>query len=97
MGKHIHSPFADAVLRCYRWSRCMQTLMNPGERFLTEEWTYPSAVAASAPHGMHPVPVAMDKDGMSPAALRKVLGQWDTATQGRRYVCVPNVITCPSH
>ncbi|TFY57906.1 hypothetical protein EVJ58_g6740 [Rhodofomes roseus] len=66
------------------WSRCMQTLMNPGEAFLTEEWTYPSAVASSKPYGMHAVPVAMDKDGMNPAALRKVLAEWDTTTQGKR-------------
>lgn len=69
----------------------MQTLMNPGERFLTEEWTYPSVVAASAPYGMRAVPVAMDKDGMSPSALRKVLTEWDSATQGKRYVHVPDV------
>ena len=65
--------------------------MNPGERFLTEEWTYPSAVAASAPYGMHAVPVAMDKNGMNPAALRKVLAEWDSATQGKRCV-IPDVI-----
>lgn len=68
------------------WSRVMQTIMNPGEGFLTEEWTYPSAVSASKPFGMHPVPVAMDKDGMSSIDLRKVLSEWDETVRGcRRY------------
>ncbi|KZT71526.1 PLP-dependent transferase [Daedalea quercina L-15889] len=66
------------------WSRCMQTLMNPGEKFLTEEWTYPSALASSKPYGIYPVPVALDKDGMSSAALRNVLAGWDATTQGKR-------------
>ncbi|EPS98782.1 hypothetical protein FOMPIDRAFT_1024508 [Fomitopsis schrenkii] len=66
------------------WSRCMQTFMNPGEQFLTEEWTYPSIVAACTPYGMRAVPVAMDQDGMSAAALRKVLAEWDSVTQRKR-------------
>lgn len=66
------------------WSRVMQTIMNPGEGFLTEEWTYPSAVSASKPFGMHPVPVAMDKDGMSSIDLRKVLSEWDETVRGCR-------------
>lgn len=64
----------------------MQTLLNPGERYITEEWTYCSITAACLPYGIHAVPVAMDKDGMSPAALRKILAEWDSVTQGKRYV-----------
>ncbi|PCH40915.1 PLP-dependent transferase [Wolfiporia cocos MD-104 SS10] len=64
------------------WSRVMQTIMNPGEMFLTEEWTYPSALASAKPHGMHPYPIAMDKDGMSSADLRKVLSEWNENVRG---------------
>lgn len=69
----------------------MQTFMNPGEQFLTEEWTYPSIVAACTPYGMRAVPVAMDQDGMSAAALRKVLAEWDSVTQRKRYVRIISV------
>lgn len=69
------------------WSRVMQTVLNPGEGFLTEEWTYPSVVASSKPYGIHAVPVAMDKDGMSSVDLRKVLSEWDEKVRGcKRYV-----------
>ncbi|KAI0921014.1 hypothetical protein AcW1_004869 [Taiwanofungus camphoratus] len=64
------------------WSRVMQTLMNPGDCFLTEEWTYPSMLASSKPYGMFAIPVAMDKDGMSSTDLRKVLSEWDEKARG---------------
>lgn len=64
----------------------MQTLMNPGDCFLTEEWTYPSMLASSKPYGMFAIPVAMDKDGMSSTDLRKVLSEWDEKARGcKRY------------
>ncbi|KZT05602.1 PLP-dependent transferase [Laetiporus sulphureus 93-53] len=64
------------------WSRTMQTLMNPGEGFITEEWSFPTAMAASIPYGMHAIPVEMDGDGMSSACLRKVLSEWDEKARG---------------
>lgn len=64
------------------WSRVLQTLCNPGEGFLTEEWTYPSAMASAQPYGVHAIPVAMDKEGMSAKDLRKVLLEWDEANRG---------------
>ncbi|CCL98270.1 uncharacterized protein FIBRA_00264 [Fibroporia radiculosa] len=64
------------------WSRVMQTLINPGESFLTEEWTYTSALATTNPHGMHAVPIPMDKDGMSSTDLRSILAGWDEKARG---------------
>ncbi|KAL6309824.1 PLP-dependent transferase [Sparassis latifolia] len=64
------------------WSRVLQTLCNPGEGFLTEEWTYPSAVAGARPFALQPVPVAMDKEGMTSTDLRKVLSEWDESARG---------------
>lgn len=64
------------------WSKAMQTLMNPGEMFLTEEWTYPSALATARPHGVLPAPVKMDGEGMRADDLRKVLVEWDETARG---------------
>ncbi|CAL1700165.1 unnamed protein product [Somion occarium] len=67
------------------WSRALQTLCNPGELILTEEWTYPSALANSQPFNIFPVPIAMDSEGMRSDDLRKVLSEWDeTARGGKR-------------
>ncbi|KAH9947220.1 pyridoxal phosphate-dependent transferase [Amylocystis lapponica] len=66
------------------WSRVVQMLCNPGETILTEEWTYPSALATAKPFGVHAVPIAMDKDGMSAVHLRKVLSEWDEGVKGKR-------------
>ncbi|KAJ3558312.1 hypothetical protein NM688_g998 [Phlebia brevispora] len=66
------------------WSRAVLTLCNPGEMFLTEEWTYPSAVYASQPYNLRPVPVAMDSEGMRADDLRKVLSEWDESKRGAK-------------
>lgn len=64
------------------WSRVAVTLMNSGDGFLTEEWTYPSAMASARPYGIRSVPVGMDGDGMRPDALRKVLSEWNVEERG---------------
>lgn len=66
------------------WSRAVQTLCNPGEMFLTEEWTYPSAVYASHPYNVKPIAVAMDSEGMRADDLRKVLSEWNEAACGAK-------------
>lgn len=64
------------------WGRVVLTLCNPGEGILTEDWTYPSAMAGMKPFGIQPVPVAMDSEGMRSDDLRKVLAEWDEAARG---------------
>lgn len=64
------------------WSKIITALCNPGEGVLTSEWTYPSALAAMVPFGIHPIPVAMDGQGMSSIALRELLAQWDVESRG---------------
>ncbi|OCH95918.1 PLP-dependent transferase [Obba rivulosa] len=66
------------------WSRAMQTLCNPGELILTEDWTYPSALASCRPLGVDAVPIAMDKEGMRSDELRKVLAEWDEKARGAK-------------
>lgn len=62
--------------------------MNPGDGFLTEEWSYPSALSLAKPYNINPVSVAMDGDGMRPDILRKTLSEWDESARGgmKRFV-----------
>ncbi|EIN10771.1 PLP-dependent transferase [Punctularia strigosozonata HHB-11173 SS5] len=64
------------------WCKAVQTLCNPGEGFLTEDWTYPSALSTARPLGLIPVPVEMDGEGMRADSLRKVLSEWDEKAHG---------------
>lgn len=66
------------------WTRAILTLCNPGDFFLVEEWTYPSALASAAPYNIRPIPVAMDSEGLSADSLRKVLAEWDEEARGAR-------------
>jgi aromatic amino acid aminotransferase I len=67
-----------------RWSRVIQTLCDPGEVFLAEEWSYPSALAAAAPLNITPVPVGIDGQGLRSDELRKVLSEWDESLRGAK-------------
>ena len=55
----------------------MTTFCNKGDTILTEEWTYPSALASAKPYGIDVLPVAMDGQGMRADSLRAVLDAWD--------------------
>jgi len=58
------------------------TLCNPGEGILASAWTYPSAMASMLPHGISPVPVPIDGQGMRSDSLRVILAGWDEVARG---------------
>jgi len=64
------------------WGKTVQTILNPGDGLIVSEWTYPSALAGARPYGIKLVPIGMDAEGMSSAALRKTLAEWDESTRG---------------
>ncbi|KAG8997539.1 hypothetical protein FRB90_012488 [Tulasnella sp. 427] len=66
------------------WNRVVEALCNKGDGLLVEEWSYPSALHTSRPHGVFPVPVAMDLEGMRSDALETILESWDEAARGCR-------------
>ncbi|KAA1477299.1 PLP-dependent transferase [Dentipellis sp. KUC8613] len=68
------------------WSRVVGTLCNPGDTVITEEWTYPSAVASVQPYGVGVMPVLMDGEGMRADSLRALLAQWDESKGKRPHV-----------
>ena len=51
---------------------------------LTEEWTYPSALASAKPYGVLPVPIKIDGEGMRADDLRRVLAEWDEEERGAK-------------
>ncbi|THH28413.1 hypothetical protein EUX98_g5776 [Antrodiella citrinella] len=74
----IHTGNTDGLTRAFL------TLLNPGDVLLTEEWTYPSALASAQPIGCKAVPVAMDGQGMKSDALEKILSEWDEQGRGAK-------------
>ncbi|KAL4064656.1 pyridoxal phosphate-dependent transferase [Scleroderma yunnanense] len=69
---------ADALTKCFR------LFGDPGDAFLCEEFTFSAMTNAALPLGITWVPIRMDKDGLIPSDMERVLSNWDEVTQGRR-------------
>ena len=66
----------------FRFATLVDILFENGQGYFTEEFSYPSAQAAAVPHGVKPVPVAMDAQGLCAEDLRKQCADWDPAQRG---------------
>jgi len=66
------------------WNKIVNLLCEPGDYILVEEYTYPSAQAVWAPMGCCGVPIPLDKDGILPEALERVLSDWEQVHPGVR-------------
>jgi aromatic amino acid aminotransferase I / 2-aminoadipate transaminase len=64
------------------WDKIAETLCNPGEFILTEEWTYPGAVSAAWPHHVRPFGIPMDGQGMRADSLEDILAKWMPEVRG---------------
>ncbi|KAJ3571430.1 hypothetical protein NP233_g3765 [Leucocoprinus birnbaumii] len=64
------------------WAKAIMTLCDPGDTFLTSEWTYPSAISAATPLGFKAVPIPMDNEGERSDALLVLLSTWDENVRG---------------
>lgn len=69
---------ADALTKCFR------LLGDPGDSFLCEEFTFSAMTNAALPLGIDWVPIRMDKDGLIPSDMERILANWDEASQGKR-------------
>jgi len=66
--------------------RCATMLLDPGEYIITEEYSYPSALACVKPMGVKIVGIKVDGQGMSATDLEHVLSTWDEKARGaKRY------------
>ena len=59
------------------WAIVMQTLCEPGEYVLVEQFVYPSAQAFFIPMGCKAAPVQIDGDGMIPESLDEIMTNWN--------------------
>lgn len=73
----------------FSWDRVVAGLCNPGEMVIMDEWTYPSAVGTMQSHGVKPVGVPLDDQGMNPDCLRDLLANWDESARGAPRYTVP--------
>jgi len=64
------------------WSKVVNLLCEPGDYIIVEEHTFPSAQALWAPIGCKGVAVKMDKDGMIPEDLERIMENWATSHPG---------------
>ena len=55
---------------------------KPGDCILTEEYTYPNAIDAMLPVGLHPVGVRMDAEGLLPSHMDDLLSTWNPQAHG---------------
>ncbi|KAF5341482.1 hypothetical protein D9758_013938 [Tetrapyrgos nigripes] len=59
------------------WNKVINILCEPGDPILIEQHTYASAQAVWAPMGCRGVPVGLDKDGVVPGDLERILSTWE--------------------
>jgi aromatic amino acid aminotransferase I len=66
------------------WSKIVGMLMEKGDAVLVEECTYPGAENAFLPLECEMVAIKMDGEGVIPAHMDKVLGEWDEEKRGKK-------------
>ncbi|KAM0449792.1 hypothetical protein ACHAO4_007089 [Trichoderma viride] len=67
---------------------------NRGDSWMTEEYSYATALETAIPLGIRTVGIKMDSEGLIPEAMDKILTNWDASRMGARK---PHVLyTVPS-
>ena len=65
-------------------SKCFRLLGSPGDHFLADEFSFNALTNAPLAHGINWVPVKIDKGGLIPADLERIMSTWDEEVHGRR-------------
>lgn len=65
-------------------SKCFRLLGSPGDHFLADEFSFNALTNAPLSHGVNWVPVKIDKGGLIPSDLERILSSWDERVHGRR-------------
>ncbi|KAK4686627.1 hypothetical protein P7C73_g3499, partial [Tremellales sp. Uapishka_1] len=66
------------------WAKICGMLLEMGDAILVEEWTYPGAENAFLPMEVEMVALKMDGQGIIPAEMDKLLGEWDEEKRGKK-------------
>lgn len=88
LTNHYHSPPAHVttltVGNMDGVSKCFRLLGSPGDHFLADEFSFNALTNAPLSHGVSWVPIKIDKGGLVPSDLERVLSNWDERVHGRR-------------
>ncbi|KAM0481882.1 hypothetical protein ACHAPX_003211 [Trichoderma viride] len=57
---------------------------NRGDSWMTEEYSYATALETAIPLGIRTVGINMDSEGLIPSAMDKILTNWDASKMGAR-------------
>ncbi|EHK47011.1 hypothetical protein TRIATDRAFT_45548 [Trichoderma atroviride IMI 206040] len=57
---------------------------NRGDSWMTEEYSYATALETAIPLGIRTVGIKMDSEGLVPEAMDKILTNWDASRMGAR-------------
>lgn len=57
---------------------------NRGDSWMTEEYSYATALETAIPLGIRTVGIKMDSEGLIPEAMDKILTNWDASRMGAR-------------
>lgn len=87
-AKQIHAPpYAD--WKCimtpgntFMLELAFRTFVKRGDYILIEQYTYPSCLETAKPLGARFVAISMDKDGLLPEDLDRVVSSWDASIMG---------------
>ena len=63
---------------------CFRLLGSPGDHFLADEFSFNALTNAPLAHGVSWVPVKIDKGGLIPSDLERIMSSWDERIHGRR-------------
>jgi aromatic amino acid aminotransferase I / 2-aminoadipate transaminase len=78
---------------CDGVSKCFRLLGDRGDNFLADEFSFSALTNAAVAHGVNWIPVKIDKGGMIPDEMERILREWKEEERGRR----PHVLyTTPS-
>ncbi|KAJ1817456.1 hypothetical protein LPJ56_004061, partial [Coemansia sp. RSA 2599] len=69
--------------------KAVSLFCQPGDSILVERWTFPGTLSSLRAAGVHPVPVALDSEGMVAEDLDRVCNAWSGSTPLRAVYLVP--------
>ena len=68
----------DGVTKLFR------LLGSPGDHFLADKFSFNALTNAPLSHGVGWVPVKIDKGGLVPEELERIMDEWEESVHGKR-------------
>ena len=89
LTQHFHSPPGDyactlTVGNMDGVTKLFRLLGSPGDHFLADEFSFNALTNAPLSHGVGWVPVKIDKGGLVPEELERIMDEWEESVHGKR-------------